>query len=63
MKTGKSNESIYLKIISVTPDVVENCLEGSGTRNRKKSLKKGSVVHGKRNGGLDVSGDHTEGNI
>lgn len=22
-----------------------------------------SVVHGKRNGVLDVSGDHTEGNI
>lgn len=40
LKTAKSHESIYLKIIPVTVDVVENCLYGSGTWIRKKTVKK-----------------------
>lgn len=47
----------------MTADAVQICLEGSGSRNGKDGREMVAVVHEKRNGGLDVGGDSTEGNI
>lgn len=48
-----------LFIKKIIPDVVENYWEGSGNRNGKD----GCNCPQERSGGLDVGGDHTEGNI
>lgn len=42
---------------------MENCLEGSGSRNGKDGTEMVAIVHLRRNGGLDVGGDSIEGNI
>lgn len=50
-------------IITITTDALENCLEGSGSRNGKGGREMVAVVHEKKNGGLDMGGDSIEGNI
>lgn len=48
--------AMFLKSLTVTVDAMENCLEGSGSRNGKDSKEMVAIVHLRRSGGLDVGG-------